>query len=499
MGVVRKQSILSLIGIYAGFAIGAVNQFLFIRHLSQEQFGLTTILREVFLTLTTFASLGTLLTFHRFFPMYDKSLGREKNDLPFLILTACTIGLVIVISSLFLFKEFIILKFSKNSPLFVEWFYLLVPLTCTVLLIQLFEAFAFMLKRTIGSNIIKEVGFRIFQSVIIILYCFQLITIDTFFILFSFMYLPSVIIMAWMVFAKDGIRITTRISRLTKKIYRKMISFTVFHFTGAAISVVPVAVNISLLSSLSPLGLNDAAVYGIAKFVVSVIDGPSRSMLGINVATISEASHNRDHDKVARIYQKTSISLSIVGIAIFALILVNINLINTPLFTDSGKDFSKLPLIFAIIGISKVFELSMGLNNVILYLSKHWRIEFLITSSVILLNIPISYMLTKEFLLLGTAIADGLLVSLFCILRFVAVKKLIGIQPYTRKTLGLLFIGILSLAATLLVPDTPNLFLTNSIKSIVFGTFYFVGIWYYKPSEDFNEIIRKAIAKVKKK
>ena len=196
MGVVRKQSILSLIGIYAGFAIGAVNQYLFIIHLSQEQLGLTTILREVFLTLTTFASLGTLLTFHRFFPMYDKSLGRERNDLPFLVLTACIIGLILVISSLFLFKDFIILKFSKNSPLFVEWFYLLVPLTCTALLIQLFEAFSFMLKRTIGSNIIKEVGFRIFQSVIILLYCFDLISIDTFFILFSFMYLPSVVIMA---------------------------------------------------------------------------------------------------------------------------------------------------------------------------------------------------------------------------------------------------------------------------------------------------------------
>jgi len=496
MGVVRKQSILSLFGIYAGFAIGAVNQFLFIRHLSQEQFGLTTILREVFLTLTTFASLGTLLTFHRFFPMYDKSLGREKNDLPFLILGACTIGLVLVISSLFFFKDFIILKFSKNSPLFVEWFYLLVPLTCTVLLIQLFEAFAFMLKRTIGSNIIKEVGFRIFQSVIIVLYCFQLITIETFFILFSFMYLPSVLIMAWMVFAKEGIKINTRLSRLTKKVYRKMISFTAYHFTGAAISVVPVAVNISLLSSLSPMGLNDAAVYGIAKFVVSVIDGPLRSMLGINVATVSEASHNRDHDRVARIYRKTSISLSIIGIAIFALILVNINLINTPLFTTNGKDFSKLPLIFAIVGISKVFELSMGLNNVILYLSKHWRMEFLITSSVILLNIPVSYFLTKEFLLMGTAIADALLVSLFCILRFWAVKKLIGIQPYTWKTLGLLLIGILSLAATLLVPDTPNIFLTNIIKSIVFGTLYFIGIWYYQPSEDFHEIMRKAVKKI---
>ncbi len=499
MGVVRKQSILSLIGIYAGFAIGAFNQYLFIRHLSQEQFGLTTILREVFLTLTTFASLGTLLTFHRFFPMYDKALGRERNDLPFLVLGACTIGLILVISSLFFFKDFIILKFSKNSPLFVEWFYLLVPLTCTVLLIQLFEAFAFMLKRTIGSNIIKEVGFRIFQSLIIVLYCFHFITIDTFFILFSFMYLPSVLIMAWMVFAKNGMRINTRISKLTKKVYRKMVSYTVYHFTGTAISVVPVAVNISLLSSLSPLGLNDAAVYGMAKFVVSVIDGPLRSMLGINVATVSEASHNRDHEKVARIYRKTSISLSIVGIAIFALIMVNINLINTPMFTNSGKDFSKLPLIFAIVGISKVFELSMGLNNVILYLSKHWRMEFLITSSVILLNIPVSYLLTKEYLLIGTALADCILVSLFCILRFIAVKKLIGMQPYTWKTLGLFLIGVLSLAATLLVPDTPNIFLTDSIKSVVFCTIYFTGIWYYKPSEDFNEIMRKIIGKVIKK
>lgn len=499
MGVVRKQSILSLISIYSGFAIGALNQYLYIHFLSQEQYGLTTILREIFVALSTFASLGTVLTFHRFYPMYQHALGRKRNDLPFIVLGTSIIGLTLVVASLFIFKDLIIRKYSANSPLFVEWFYLLVPLTITFLCMLLFEAFAVMLKRTVGANLVREIGFRLFQSAIILLYCLKWISIDTFFILFSLMYVPSVLIMAAMVFSRNGISINCKISGLSKKIYKSMINYTVFHFSGAAIGVLPVAINMSIITSISKNGLTDTAVYGLARFFISIIEAPMRSMLGINVATISEASHQKDKEKISRIYKKTSITLLVIGIALFTLIGTNLDIVNSVLFNRNGKDYSMLGPLFMIIGLSKVFELSMGLNNVILYLSKHWKVEFYITSGVILLNIPASYLLTKEWGIMGTATSDAIMLSLFCLLRFYWVKRLIGIQPYTSKTLGMLLIGISCFVVTFLLPPMGHILVTLAVKSAVFMSLYLLAVWVYNPSEDLKEIMAKAFHKIIKK
>ncbi|OJV55431.1 MAG: hypothetical protein BGO31_18875 [Bacteroidetes bacterium 43-16] len=499
MGIVRKQSILSLISIYSGFAIGALNQYLYIHFLSQEQYGLTTLLREIFLALSTFANLGTVLTFHRFYPMYQHFLGKKRNDLPFIVIGASIIGLTLVVASLFIFKDLIIRKFSENSPLFVEWFYLLVPLTVTFLCMLLFEAFAFMLKRTVGANLIKETGFRLFQSAIIMLYCFKWISIDTFFILFSLMYVPSVIIMGAMVFTKNGIQINYKISGLTKRIYKSIASYTAFHFSGVAIAVLPIAINMSIITSISKNGLIDTAVYGLARFFVSIIEAPLRSMLGINIATVSEATHQKDKEKISRIYKKTSITLFITGLALFILIATNIDLVNATLFNKNGKDYSMLGAIFFIIGLAKVFELSMGLNNVILYMSKYWKVEFYITSSVILLNIPVSYLLTKHWGVMGTACSDAIMLSLFCLLRFYFVKRLIGIQPYTSKTLGMLLIGIACFIITAMVPSSFPVIISLALKATVFMLLYFTAIWFYNPSEDMKDILTKMFQKILKK
>src|SRR5690606_40864723 len=123
MGVVRKQSILSLLATFLGFALGAANQIWYNQYLTQEEYGLTMVFREVFVAFSYIATFGTVLTFHRFYPLYNHYLKRERNDLPFLVLAAFSLGLALVATILIAFKEPISGYFSKNSPLFVEKYY----------------------------------------------------------------------------------------------------------------------------------------------------------------------------------------------------------------------------------------------------------------------------------------------------------------------------------------------------------------------------------------
>ena len=77
MGVVRKQSILSSIFTYIGFAIGAVNiLILFPKYFTTEQIGLTRILLDVALMFSTVCTLGSIATVLKFYPVYKTHLPR---------------------------------------------------------------------------------------------------------------------------------------------------------------------------------------------------------------------------------------------------------------------------------------------------------------------------------------------------------------------------------------------------------------------------------------
>jgi O-antigen/teichoic acid export membrane protein len=495
MGIVRKQSIFSLIAIYAGFAVGALNTMLYIDFLSQEEYGLTSILREAFVLFSVFATLGTANTFHRFFPLYNAHLSRKDNDLPLLYFTTCTIGLIIVLACMFGFKDLVIRKFGKNSPLFVEKFYLLVPLVITFLYVNVFEAFAYMLKRTISFNLVKELGFRIVQLAIIVLFIFHIIEIDNFLVLYALMYVPSIIIMAYIVFRNNGIPLNFKISKLTKRVYKKLIGYTSFHFSGAIINIAPTAINAFLIGSISPNGLADVAVYTLAKFFISVMDAPVRSMLGINIAVISESFQQKDYNKIERIYKKTSINLLIVGIAIFTLIYANIPVVVEYFKT---KDYSQVGILFLIAGLSKLVDLSMGMNWVIMYLSKFWKIEFYTSTAIILTSIPVNYILVKWQPLLGATLGEAMILILFCGVRYFWVQKLLHIKPYTFKTLGLVSIGIVCFAFAVFMPFPKNPILEVVMRTSLFALLYFILIRWYKPSEDFDDILSKVMAKFKK-
>lgn len=482
--------------IYLGFAVGALNVYLFNRFFSQEEYGLTQLFIQVFTTFSAFASLGTLITFYRFSPIFSHHLDRKKNDLPFLIMAACAIGLSIVVAIMFGFKDQIVRKFSENSPLFVEKYFYVFPLTISFLIYNLFESYAFMLKRTVQFNLTKELGFRLFQTTIILLYAGGVIELETFYVLFSLMFVPSLLIMSWIVFANEGIRINLKISKLTKRIYKIIAGYTSFHFSGTLLSVLPTAINSLLIGSISKNGLSDVAVYIMARFFISVLDAPLRGMYGVNVATLSEAFHKRDTAKVGRIYKKASINLLVIGIPIFILIFTNIDVVSH-LFKD--KDYSALPQLFLIFGIAKLFELSMGMNNSILNLSKFWKIEFYISSFIILFSLPVNYFLIKQSPLLGAALGEGLMLILFCSFRYFFVGKLLHIKPYTKKTLGLVLIGIVCLFMLLLIPTLNNPYLNIILKLIVFLPVYTFAIWWYKPSGEVAELMEKGIRELRKR
>ena len=75
MGIIQKQSIQSTIIIMIGFAIGAFNMILFApKVLTAAELGLTRIITDAGLTLSTMCTLGSIPVIYKFFPFYKSYL-----------------------------------------------------------------------------------------------------------------------------------------------------------------------------------------------------------------------------------------------------------------------------------------------------------------------------------------------------------------------------------------------------------------------------------------
>jgi O-antigen/teichoic acid export membrane protein len=486
MGVVRKQSILSGIFIYLGFAIGAVNiLILFPKYFTPEEIGLTRILLDVAMVFGTLCTLGSIPITLKFHPFYRSYVPEKKNDLPFISLALGVVGSLLLIALLPFFKPFIIRKFGARSPLFVEYFNLVYPFTVTLVFFTILEAHAWGRRKTVLSNALKEFVFRLLTTALILMFIAGLTDFDGFIHLYAWIYLPAVLVFVYVLSKDGGLALHPAMSAVTRRMKGKMFSFGLFMFGGALLNIIARTNDTIILASQSAGGLSDAAVFTIATYLVTVMDVPQRSLVAISTPFIAEAWKNRDIGRIDSLYKKTSLNLMVAGLAIFSLVLLNIN----DAIRFMGPAYQALALVVLVSGIAKLVDLATGLNTQILLLSKYWKLEFLTNILLVALSIPLNYWLTKKFNVMGPAYGNLIALTVFNLTRFLMIRKLFKLQPFSLEHIKAILIGLVCLAAGWAIPDTGNIFLNVALRSIVCMSLFTWLILRLRISEDITGVM----------
>ena len=83
MSQIRRQSIISSVVVYMGFALGFLNTYMFAREggFTKEQYGLTGIFIAVANLMFSFANVGMTSYIYKFYPYYKENLETKKNDI----------------------------------------------------------------------------------------------------------------------------------------------------------------------------------------------------------------------------------------------------------------------------------------------------------------------------------------------------------------------------------------------------------------------------------
>lgn len=463
MSTIRKQAITSSILLYVGFLIGAFNIYLYTKNgaFTEAQFGLTRLFFDFAQNIYAFASLGAISVLYKFYPYYKDNLPNQEIDLLTWVLCAALVGFVITVGVGILYEPFMIRKFSRGSQLFLDYYFWVFPLGLGLLFFTVLESFAWVLKKTIVTNFLKETLLRIFTTILILLYYAKIINYSWFIYIYSMLYLVIFIILAIYILKLNKLHLSFKVSRVTKKFWKKMVWMQGLMFSGVVITALGQTIDGIFIGGMVNIGA--AAIFTLAQYMANLVQVPQRVLQSISVGVLAQAWKDKDLVEVNRIYTRSCINMLLASLFIYGNVVLNASgvihaLALKPTYL-AGIDA------MIILGLMRVIDAGTGVNGMVILTSSQWRFDFFSGLVMIFLVIPTNYFFIKSYGIIGSAYAQLISFIVYNYIRFEFIRRKFNMQPFDKKTVW----ALLAWGAAFGIAYYTGTFFTRWVAIIVKG------------------------------
>jgi O-antigen/teichoic acid export membrane protein len=269
--------------------------------------------------------------------------------------------------------------------------------------------------------------------------------------------------------------------------WKNMVKYSALIILGGSTAIVLIELDKVMLNNF--LKIENVAYYAVAGFIASTIAVPSRAMHQITYPLTATYLNGKDNYALKKLYQKSSLTLFIISGLLFLLILLNLN----DLYTLLPEKYSGGFMIVFWIGLAKVYDALLGINNSILYNSDYYRSILFFGVLLAILAIIFNLWLIPAYGLNGAAIASFSAFLIYNTLKLGYVKSKFKITPFTHETWKvfalLVFIGVLFSAYSFAFHPILNI----ALKSILIIAMYLGVLYRFKISEDIYGVLRKLL------
>lgn len=493
MGIIRSQSIKSSLITYIGFAIGGIYTVMVAKLVDPNIAGLTRFFISVGTIVFALSNLGSVTMMNKFYPYYRDMLPAPKRDVFGIVLSLSTIGFILCCLGSWIMKDLVIQKYGAKSIYVVEYYYMLMPFSIFYLFFVIFENFSYNQYKSIYPIFLKEVGLRILNTVFAVLLITGLFTMQQYFWSYTFIYGILLALLVIYLYRQRDLIFTFHISRVTRKLAHKMISFNGLIWSSAVLGVI--AQNIDNLSISSDKGLDIGFVYEFATYISTVILVPQRSIIAIAIPVLAQAWKDRDLSAIQSIYTRSSNTMFTYALMIFLLIWLNVHALFGILDMKSIF-YEGIPVIFYL-GLMQVIDMGFGINSQIVGTSNHWRFEFVSNLVKFIIAIPLNVAFLKMFGIQGNALANLLSITAFNLVRYLFIWYKFGLQPFNRNTLYILLTGVAGYGICYLI-EIQNPYVSMLVRGSVFSVFFLGIVLYFKLSKDVVEGYNMIVARLRK-
>jgi O-antigen/teichoic acid export membrane protein len=492
MGIVIRQSIITTIISYAGVIIGYVNLiFLYPQYLELNQVGLLRAIQDGAMLLVPFASFGLVQSISRFYPRFSNDKEALRQFLGLLVLLAM-VGFIIMVSVFFLFKSSIISFFIDKSPEVTHYTGLVLWLAFTLLYTGLLEQFARSQLKIAVPALLREVGTRLLQSILVFVYFLGVISFSNFLILSILIYILMLIILMIYLRILSASSISFSFTSITKEQLKEIGIFSSVSFVGLS-SVILIA-KIDSLMIVGMVGLDAAAIYTTAYYMATVIEVPKRAITQSAATLISNAFDRNDLPEVRKIYSKSSINQSIIG----ALLLIGIwaNTSNIFAIMPKGDLYSAGTWVILIVGSAKFIDMTFGPSSEVIGLSKYYWFNLVVISVLAVLVVISNALLIPIYGINGAAIGTLLALGVYNLCKFVFILIRLKLNPFSWNTAKVLVVTAFCYFIQTFIPQFENSYLDVLVRSSTITVLFSILILGWHCSEDANQLFYRSLSRM---
>lgn len=503
MGIIIRQSIKGTIVNYAGTLIGFFTTFFVLtRFLSTEEIGLARVLIDASILLMSIAQLGSSSAIVRFYPYFKNRT--DDNGFFFWTLIVPLFGFLLCGTLFCFFRETVVGFFEEKSPLFVTYYYAVLPIAFFMLYQQIFEVNANVLMRIVVPRFVREVLIRIFTLVVYLLYAFNVFSLDGFVWSLCLVYALATFCNVCYLFSLKKISLKPNLQYLTKPLVKNYLFYTLFLVATALGGAIAPSLNTFFISA--KMGLQFTGIFTIAMYIASMIEIPYRSLGAIVQPQLSQTIKENNFSLANQLVKKVALHQFLAGAFIFFIIWINIDLIFR--FLPNGEQYAAGRWVVLFLSAAKLLNSSFFISTVALNYSKYYGFSLLFTFLLTAVAIVLNILLIPLFGMNGAALASLGAYAIYYAIALCLILPKVHVNPFSWAQLKvgalILLLFMLNLLwqrffASVFVQSVVLMVVESLVRSVVL---FFLGIWaMYKwnISTECNNLIDKFLSKIVKK
>ena len=501
MGIIAKQSIQGTIVTYLGVAVGFVTTFFVLtRFLSAEEIGLARVLIDAATLFIGLAQLGTSSSIIRFYPHFrSQEQGTKSQDdhgFFFWTLIIPLVGFALFTAIYCACHEPLSRWFGEKSPLFVEYYYMVLPMAFFMLYQTIFETNANVRMHIVVPRAVRELITRIGLLVVYLLYAFECLTINGFVVALCGVYAIAMLCNMGYLFSlgEIALRLDWEFLRNNRLLIRQYLLYTGFLLISAVASVL--APTLSSFFITAEMGLNYTGIFAIATYIAVMVSIPYRSMTAIASPQLATAIKENNQRETAHLMQQVSRSILLIGCIILCVIWLNIDLIFHIL--PNGETYASARYVVLLLGVSQLFIATCSITSSALNYSRFYAFSLLFSVLLTVMSIFLNNSLIPVLGMNGAAISNLIAYAVYFILIVITVRLTLRTPTFAREHIYI----VLLFAAVFLLNHLwqhylpiQNIWLSSIIRSVVLVGAAISVAWFADLSPEINQQIKSFLSK----
>ncbi len=423
MGVIAKQSIRGTIVTYLGIAVGIITVFFVqTRFLTTEEIGLARVLIDAATLFIGLAQLGTNASVIRFYPYFREKNSEEDHGFFFWALVVPFIGFALFACIYWACSVPLGEWFGDKSPLFVEYYYFVLPIAFFMLYQTICESTCNVLMHIVVPRAVRELVVRVGMLAIYLLYAFSVLSMDGFVIAICVNYAIAALINIAYFFSLQHINMRPDWAFLknNKSLVRRYLTYTGFLMLSAVTTVL--APTLSSFFVTAKMGLDTTGIFAIATYMAVMVSIPNRSVAAIASPQLARAIKEQNREECSHLIRQVTRNMLLIGGFILLMMWVNIDLIFHIL--PNGATFGTAKNVVLILGVSQLVLATFTICLTALNYSKFYAISLLLSLILTVSAILLNNYLIPIYGMEGAALSNLLSYSLYYLLIIATVLPL---------------------------------------------------------------------------